>query len=99
PPVPKPVVHPPVQSDSIHKDSAVAVTDSLKKDSVLLVAKPAVVYKDTTTYYSYLRHPFIGFGKPPVYMVMKERTPESKDTIFYLLAGLLFFVAFTRLLF
>jgi hypothetical protein len=94
PPVPKPVVR-----DTSRKDSATVAVDSLKKDSVLVVAKPAVEYKDTTTYYSYLRHPFIAFGKPPVYMVMKERAPESKDTIFYLLAGLLFFVAFTRLLF
>jgi hypothetical protein len=66
---------------------------------VLVVTKPAIEYKDTTTYYSYLRHPFIAFGKTPVYMLMKERTPESKDTTFYLLVGLLFFVAFIRLLF
>ncbi len=32
-------------------------------------------------------------------MVMKERIPESKDRIFYLLTGLLFFVAFIRILF
>ncbi len=104
-PRPKPVIAPqppvtqPVNSDSTKKDSGVATVDSLKRDSVVIAIAPPPVRTDTSSYYSYINHPYLGFGKPPMYMVMKERMPESKDTIFYLLVGLLFFVAFIRILF
>lgn len=98
PPVPKPKPQP-VQPDTIRKTDTTAVAvDSLRKDTLVVIA-PTVVFKDTSSYYAYFNHPFLGFGKPPVFMVMKERVPESKDNIFYLLTGVLFFVAFTRLLF
>jgi hypothetical protein len=93
PPVPKPAPKP-VQPDTI----AGTGIDSLKKDSVIITSPP-VIFKDTSTYQAYYNHPFIAFGKKPGFMLMKERMPESKDNIFYLLTGLLFFVAFTRLLF
>lgn len=96
---PKPVIQRPVQVDTTQTaDTTDTAVDSLKKDSVVVIMPP-VVFKDTSSYFAYYNHPFIAFAKPPVYMVMKERVPESKDTIFYLLSGLLFFVAFTRLLF
>jgi hypothetical protein len=101
-PVPRPVTRPkpqPVATDTIQRvDTSGVIPDSLKKDSVILVTPP-FVFTDTSTYYAYYNHPFIAFNQAPVFMVMKERMPESKDNIFYLLIGLLFFVAFTRLLF
>ncbi len=97
PPTPKPPTQP-VNRDTIPADSTASQADSLRRDSMAVVV-PAVVYTDTSTYYAYYRHPYLGFDKTPVYMLMKARTTESKDTVFYLLAGLLFFVGFTKLLF
>jgi hypothetical protein len=94
--LPKPTI--PVNRDTTRRDST-AATDSPAKDSIPVSAEPGFVYKDTSTYYPYFHHPYIAFGKSPVYMVMKERAPRSKDMVFYLLVGLLFFVAFTRSLF
>jgi hypothetical protein len=93
-----PTTRPSVQKDTAAKDSSTAVADTLKKDPVA-IAKPPAIYTDTSTYYAYLRHPLIAFNKAPFYMVMKEKAAGSKDALFYLLVGLLFFVAFTRLLF
>jgi hypothetical protein len=97
PPTPRPEPQP-VTRDTVAIDTVATTTDSLSKDSITVIV-PATVFTDTSTYYAYYRHPHLGFNKTPVYMLMKARTVESKDTVFYLLAGLLFFVAFTRLLF
>lgn len=100
-PVAKPITTPTVPRppvDSITRDNLPPQPDSLRKDSIKVVTPP-VQFKDTSTYYAYFNHPTLSFHKTPVFMVMKERTPHSKDTIFYLLIGLLFFMAFTRLLF
>jgi len=88
----------PVSIDSLSADTSALPADSLLQDSVVAII-PAVVFTDTSTYYAYYHHRFLGFDKTPAYMLMKARTAESKDTVFYLLVGLLFFVAFTRLLF
>jgi hypothetical protein len=98
--VPRPVVRPRVTiRDTVSRDTArVSPADSLRGDSLGIVVAPPV-FRDTTTFHSYFKHPHLAFGQPPVYMLMKERLPVSKDAVFYLLAGLLFFVAFTRLLF
>jgi hypothetical protein len=99
-PKPKPPVTAPViRADSTRKDSATAVVDTVRRDTIPVAAKPPVVHTDTSSYYAYFHHPNIAFGKPPVYMVMKERQPQSKDQVFYLLVGLLFFMAAVRLLF
>ena len=98
PPVQRPVPTPtPVQRDTTRIDSSDLFTDSLQKDSA--VVAPPLVLIDTTSYYAYYSHPYLSFSKTPVFMLMKERIPKSKDNIFYLLMGVLFFVAFTRLLF
>lgn len=95
---PKPPVRLPIHKDSVAKDSSSAVADRVKKDTAI-IAKPPAMYTDTSTYYAYFHHPLIAFNKAPFYMVMKEKAAGSKDALFYLLVGLLFFVAFTRLLF
>ncbi len=94
PPVPQPTV-----VDTTRKDSTAVAVDSIKRDSVPVIIAVPPVRTDTSSYYAYINHPYLGFGKQPIYMVMKERVVESKDATFYLLVGLLFFVAFIRLLF
>jgi hypothetical protein len=88
----------PVRRDTIAVDTIASTADSLLRDSIVAIV-PAVEFTDTSTYYAYYHHPHLGFDKVAVYMLMKARTAESKDTVFYLLVGLLFFVAFIRLLF
>jgi len=100
-PRPKPVttIITPV-TDTANNDSTLLAVDTIKKDTVIVATPPPVAPRiDTTTYYAYFNHPYLGFNKPPVYMVMKERVPENKDRLFYLLTGLLFFVAFIRVIF
>ena len=97
PPAPRPDPQPVQRDTSVVTDPIVTAVDTSQTDS--LIVTPAIIYTDTSTYYAYLNHPYLGFKKAPVYMLMKQRTPESKDTVFYLLVGLLFFVAFTRMLF
>ncbi|HEX6914115.1 MAG TPA: DUF4271 domain-containing protein [Chitinophagaceae bacterium] len=94
-PAPKPVT---VQPDTSVVVTNIPAQDSLAADSVQVVSPP-VILKDTGSYQSYFHHPWLGFDRQPVYMLMKERFPESKDRIFYLIAGLMFFVAFSRVLF
>ncbi len=97
----RPVVKPapvPVPTDTlVTQDTTAVATDSLRNDPMVVTAPPVIF--DTSSYWAYLNHPYIGFHRKPVFMVMKERIPNSKDKVFYLLVGLLFFVAFTRLLF
>jgi hypothetical protein len=103
-PKPKPTPKPPViktvivDSASLVVDTTKPVIDTSGKDTLIVVASPPAII-DTTSYKQYFRHPYLSFDKAAVFMLMKERLPESKDTVFYLLAGLLFFVAVTRLLF
>jgi hypothetical protein len=79
-----------------------AIAARLLRDSLLadLVRKaalpvtPAVVY-DTTTYAKYATHSFLPSGEP-VYMIIDYRKQGSKDDLFYLMAGIVFVLAFIR---
>lgn len=89
-------------ADSIlQKEKAAAaklVHDSLYADSVRKAAKPAapVVLIDTTTYRKYEPSVFVALSKTPVYMLLDYREQPSKDDLFYLLAGIVFVLAFIR---
>ena len=94
-----------ISSDSLRiKDSitkALAVIDSLKKDSInkqaaIIAAKS---HKDTSTYAAIMPIPFLPFNRPFFWMISKERKVDSKDELFYLIAGLIFFMAFIKLVF
>jgi len=78
----------------ILRDSLFA--DSLKKTSLRAVALP--VY-DTSTYQRYQTHPYLPLYAKPAFMVIDYRRQESKDDLFYLMAGVIFFLAFIRVLF
>ncbi len=97
PPRPKPVV------DTARPSADTSLIDSTvntsAKDSVVIVIPPPPVKIDTTIYKMFFDHPYLPFKKPPRFMLMQARVPESKDFIFYLLVGLMFFVAFIRFIF
>jgi hypothetical protein len=103
PPRPKPIardtVKPPITDTTAIIDSTQLPSDSTRKDSVVIVVAPTPVKIDTTIYKQFFQHPYLPFDKPAKYMLMQERIPESRDSVFYLLVGLLFFVAFIRFLF
>lgn len=100
---PQPPRTQPVTRDNVKPtvaDSAVpAPQDSTVPDSAVVKIAPLPVKIDTTVYKQFLKHPYLPLDKAAKYMLMQERIPRSKDAVFYMLVGLLFFVAFVRFLF
>jgi hypothetical protein len=92
-------------ADSVLKaDSMVLVQknrDSLYADSVQKAAKSHViaVVIDTSTYQKYQTHPYLPLHKEAIYMVIDYRKSVSKDDLFYLMAGIVFVLAFIRAMF
>ncbi len=81
--------------------TAQAQADSLRVDSLNKVktAVPAPPSIDTSTYAKYRQHPYLGERKKAVNMIIDYRKKESKDELFYLLTGLVFFLAFIKVAF
>ncbi len=75
--------------------------DSLLADSVKRASlpKPSAIRKDTSTYRKYLVHPYLPMSSPALYMLINYHQPRSKDELFYLMAGIIFIMAFIRLTF
>lgn len=73
-------------------------TDSLRADSLnkAKVVPPSI---DTSTYARYMQHPYLGEHKKAVNMIIDYRKREPKDELFYLLTGLVFFLAFIKVAF
>jgi hypothetical protein len=91
---------------SIKKDSfLVARTDSTPKmassDTAKVVHKArAVVKKPIDSFYlKLLDNPFFRTKAKPIFLVINERKRTSKDEMFYLVSGLLLFLAFIKLVF
>lgn len=80
-----------IQVNIRQRDSLIA--DSIKKASTPVV-RPA--YRDTSSYKKYETHPYLPLDKPPVFMLIDYHTQASKDELFYLMAGLVFCLAFVR---
>jgi len=83
-----------LRTAKIFRDSLLA--DSLKKASLGAAALPLY---DTTTYQKYETHPYLPLHAKPVLMVIDYRKQESKDDLFYLMAGVIFCLAFIRAVF
>ncbi len=85
------------------KDSLrqVALHDSIIADSVhkASLAKTPVVVYDTSTYRKYEVSAYLPLNKAPIFMIIDYRKEESKDDLFYLLAGVIFLLAFIRVAF
>jgi hypothetical protein len=69
--------------------------DSLRQDS-LAKTRAAVMAIDTTTYRKYETHPGLAMNQPAVYRLTEYKIHTSKDELFYLMAGVLFFLAFVK---
>jgi hypothetical protein len=82
------------QLAQIRRDSLLA--DSVRRASL---PKPHVVVKDTSTYRKYQVHPYLPMQSPALYMLINYHQPQTKDELFYLMAGVIFIVAFIRLTF
>ena len=84
-------------NDSISKaDSIVHLTANTPKIPAIT---PTIKRPVDSFYLKLLNNPFLKTTAKPAYLVINEREPHSKDEIFYLLLGLLLFLAFIKLVF
>ncbi len=90
-----------IPADSINKQSltsdSIVLLDSIKK-----IIEPSPIKKFTgidSTYAHFLQNPFLPWQKKPVYQIVKVRLPQQKDNLFYLLAGLVFYLACIKWMF
>jgi hypothetical protein len=103
--VPKPEEAQPVKktlpSVAIHNTDSVHKSDSLRADSVKRATlKPvALVIYDTSTYKKYETHPFLPLRRAAIYMLINYHEQSSRDDLFYLMAGIVFVLAFIRMAF
>lgn len=91
----------PSVDSSVLKDSLarlVFLQDSLRNDSLkkAALAKIPIVVYDTSTYRKYETHPWLPLHKPGIYMIIDYRKAQSKDELFYLIAGVIFMLAFIK---
>ena len=102
----RPVAHPGNLNDSLHADSTGA--DSLSgdtvflKDSIKTISAPPHIKKFTgidSAYAHFLQNPFLPMQKKPLYQISKVRIPNRKDDLFYLLVGLVFYLACIKSMF
>lgn len=72
--------------------------DSLLADSLRRAAVPEVkaIPVDTSSYKQYMIHPWLPLNRPAVYMLINYHKQEQKDELFYLMAGIVFCLAFIR---
>ncbi|WEK36451.1 MAG: DUF4271 domain-containing protein [Candidatus Pseudobacter hemicellulosilyticus] len=83
------------QRDSLATDSSRQLVDT----PVVRVASQALI-KATREFQAALReHPYYNFFGRPIIMPMQIRQPEDQDTLFYFLAGLVFFFGLIKVLF
>lgn len=88
-------------SSSTNRDSATpAIPDSGKAISPAIIVKPPVIKKPFDSFYKkLLDNPFLRTTAKPIYLITKEHKRQGKDEVFYLLSGLLLFLAFIKLAF
>ncbi|HEX8333258.1 MAG TPA: DUF4271 domain-containing protein [Segetibacter sp.] len=86
-----------VQVDSLPLQDTLKVEDSLSIIPPTVQDSPAKATIDTP-FNRFLRNPFIK-EKEPLYLLFDERKRQSKDELFYLVTGLVLFLAFNRLVF
>ncbi|MEP6749949.1 MAG: DUF4271 domain-containing protein [Bacteroidota bacterium] len=97
-------VKPPIVKKDMARLAHVAVTDSIqKKADTAVAAQVASPFKASGKGFSYREtlaiNPYFSFFAPPEDRYAEERRSPTKDSLFYILAGLLFFFALIKLLF
>ncbi|PZX62221.1 DUF4271 domain-containing protein [Hydrotalea sandarakina] len=75
--------------------------NAVVKDSIaqLTTQTPAVKQIDTGTYAKWMPAPFLPFNQPPFYQITAYKKIIDKDDLFYVLCGVLFYLALLRQLF
>ena len=75
--------------------------DSLITDSFRKAVQLTFLFKDrdTTSYKKFQTHPFLPLNQTAVFMLIDYHQQSSKDDLFYLMAGIIFILAFIRLAF
>jgi hypothetical protein len=92
-------------SGTVEKDSlAFVVTDTNRKiisaDTIKTHAKPIIIKRPIDPFYlKLLDNPFLRSKAKPIFLVVNERKRTTKDEAFYLLSGLLLFLAFIKVAF
>ena len=88
-----------LQTDSLKM--AKTLRDSLMADSLKKTAKKQALVPvyDTSTYKKFETHPYLPLHKPAMFMVIDYRKHDSRDYLFYLMAGIVFVLAFIRFTF
>lgn len=79
--------------DSLYIDSL--KNDSIRK-SIIVVSLPLI---DTISYQQYMVHPYLPMDNKPVSMFIDYKIKASKDFLFYLILGVVFLLAFIKLVF
>ena len=84
-----------------HLSPTKKLRDSLIRDSLQKAVQITFFYKDrdTISYKKFQNHPFLPLNKPAVFMLINYHQQPSKDELFYLMAGIIFILAFIRLAF
>ena len=85
-----------LRSNKAHE--AALLRDSLLADSLHKASLAAVAVKiyDTSTYKKIATNPYLPLNKPAIFMLIDYHKQASKDDLFYLMAGLVFMLAFIR---
>lgn len=98
-------------ADSLKRNDTLSIKDSIApmmpspvSKETLESIKPAVkstkINRPMDSFYlKLLDNPFLRSKSKPIFLVINERKRTSKDEIFYLIVGLLFFLAFIKLVF
>jgi len=88
----------PRRKDSAFIQVSIRRRDSLMADSLKKAATPVVrpAFRDTSSYKKYETHPYLPLHTPPVFMLIDYHKQESRDELFYLMAGIVFCLAFVR---
>jgi hypothetical protein len=83
-----------IQEDSLKRDS-------IRKDSIVRLVNihPVEPKTDTVTYEKYYTSAWLPFQKEPIFEILPERAPSGKELLFYILSGLVAFLAAIRLIF
>lgn len=79
--------------DSVYADSVKRASDSLS----MLAKKKAVI--DTTSYQKLMTHPYLPMQTKPSFRINELRIAPNFDGRFYLLIGMLFYLAFIKVTF
>jgi hypothetical protein len=72
------------------------LADTIKKELPPKIFLPDI---DTGTYQKYETHPYLPLRAPAIFMVIDYHLQNDKDNLFYLMTGLIFFLALIRVTF